>query len=48
LTIFDYLQALTYDLKGPANFSFINSTIINPSQVYQPAIKIMDYDLGEK
>jgi hypothetical protein len=45
LTIYDHLDALTRAYKGEINFSLINSTIINPPQVYQPAIKFMTYNL---
>jgi hypothetical protein len=45
LTIYDYFNILTNQERGDINSSFINSTIINPPQVYQPAVKIMSYDL---
>jgi hypothetical protein len=44
-TIYDYLRSFTSDYEGQANTSFINSTIINLPQVYQPYIKIMEYVL---
>jgi hypothetical protein len=45
-TIYEQLEHLTTNAKGDANFSLINSTILNPPQVYQPAVKIMGYNLG--
>ena len=46
ITIHDQLNILTDGYKTDANYSFINSTIINPPQVYQPAVKIMEYNLS--
>ena len=44
-TIYDQLNYLTHVYyPGLANFSFINSTIVNPPEVYQPSIKITGYD----
>ena len=46
LTINDYFNILTGKERGDTNSSFISSTVINPPQVYQPAVKIMKYDIG--
>lgn len=46
LTVYDKLEQVTGESQGQPYFSLINSTIINPPQVYQPAIKVMGYDLS--